>query len=554
MNWTRVVPAVPLLATLLAVVGCALPLVAPDVKERAAQFASKDMSQSRLAAGLVDWERAVLDKLMQAANAMDAVYWQQVDPDGKQIFRRLARAPGLENRAAAFLMDANYGRWDRFREYAPFVGTDPHPPGSYVYPADLTKAELDAYLAAHPEEKDALLSPFTVIRRHHDRLVAVPYHVAYAKYVLPAAQRLDEAAKLSQNASLTKYLQLQAEALRTDEYFEANLAWLDLDSNLDLSIGPHETYDDMLTGQKAFYKANVLIVDRAAAARLAKLEAAAPAFQANLPVDPKYKPDQTGTMTPLVVADDIARTGQSRAIMEAVAFSLPNDPKVWEAKGAKQVMMGNYLAARRSTVLLPLAQAILDPAVFAAMDPDTYFTWVLMHEISHTLGPRTVTKDGTEMTVGETLGEYYSPIEEAKADIAGLYNASYLVQQGLATGPLVSYYAGYLSEALRSIRFGMGSAYGLARSAAWNVFLDQGALKLDASAERFVVDVDRMTAAIRELLVQLLVIEGEGDTQAAAAYLGTYANVRPELKALLDKTATTVPIEFVPVRTTAVKR
>jgi len=554
MSWRRVVLAVPLLAALLAAVGCALPLRAPDVMERAAQFASKDMSQSPLAAGLVDWERAVLDKMMQAADDMDAVYWQQVDPEGEEIFRRLARAPGPENRAAAFLMDANYGRWDRFREYAPFVGTDPHPPGGSVYPADLTKAELDAYLVAHPEEKDAVLNPFTVIRRHHHRLVAVPYHVAYAKYVRPAADRLEEAAKLSRNASLTKYLQLQAEALRTDEYFEANLAWLDLDSNLDLSIGPHETYDDMLTGQKAFYKANVLIVDRAAGTRLAAFEAAAPALQANLPVDPKYKPDQTGTMTPLVVADDIDRTGQSRAIMEGVAFSLPNDPKVWEAKGAKQVMMGNYLAARRSAVLLPLAQAILDPAAFGAMDPATYFTWVLMHEVSHTLGPRTVKKGGTEMTVGEALGESYSPIEEAKADIAGLYNVSYLLQQGIATGTLVSYYAGYLAESLRSIRFGMGSAYGLARSTAWNVFVDQGALKLDASGERFLVDVDRMTAAIRKLLVQLLVIEGEGDTQAAAAYLGTYANVRPELKTLLDKTETTVPIEFVPVRTTAAKR
>jgi len=158
------------------------------------------------------------------------------------------------------------------------------------------------------------------------------------------------------------------------------------------------------------------------------------------------------------------------------------------------------------------------------------------------------------MTVGEALGEYYAPIEEAKADIAGLYNVSYLLQQGLATGPLVSYYAGYLAEALRSIRFGMGSAYGLERSAAWNVLVDHGALKLDASGERFLVDVDRMTAAIRELLIQLLVIEGEGDPQAAAAYLGTYANVRPELKTLLDKTATTVPIEFVPVRTTTTKR
>jgi len=551
MNWRRVVPAVTLLAALLGADGCGLPPLAPDVMERAAQFVSKDMSQSTLAAGLADWERAVLDKMMQAADAMDAVYWQQVDPEGEEIFRRLARASAPQIRAAAFLMDTNYGRWDRFREYSPFVGTAPHPPGSYVYPADLTKAELDAYLVAHPEEKDAVLSPFTVIRRHHDRLVAVPYHVAYAQYVLPAAARLEEAAKLSQNASLTKYLQLQADALRTDEYFAANLAWLDLDSNLDLSIGPHESYDDMLTGQKAFYKANVLIVDRAAASRLATFEAAAPALQANLPVDPKYKPDQTGTMTPLVVADDIARTGQSRAIMEAVAFSLPNDPKVWEAKGAKQVMMGNYLAARRSTVLVPLAQAILDPATSGAMDPDTYFTWVLMHEVAHTLGPRTVTKDAKDMTVGEALGEYYSPIEEAKADIAGLYNVSYLLQQGLATGPLVSYYAGYLAEALRSIRFGMGSAYGLERSAAWNVLVDHGALKLDASGERFLVNVDRMTAAIRKLLIQLLVIEGEGDTQAAAAFLGTYANVRPELKALLERTATTVPIEFVPVRTTA---
>ena len=525
----------------------ALPAPAPDVIARAATLKPMDMSQSRLLVGLADWEMAVLDKLLQAADLMDAAFWQQVDPEGEQIFHSLAGTTDPTEQAVRLLMDANYGRWDRFQNFAPFLGDQPRPAGGYVYPPDLTKEELDAYLVSHPDQKDALLDPFTVVRRDGDQLVAVPYHEAYAAYVLPAADLLDEAFRLSQNESLATYLRLEAEALRTDEYFDADMAWLDLDANLDVSIGPHETYDDLLTGQKAFYKANVLIVDRDAGARLAKLKAAVPSLQANLPVPPAFRPDQAGTMTPIELADDIRRSGQGRSIMEAVAFSLPNDPRVWEAKGAKKVMMRNYLDTRRRTVLEPLAAAILDEKSAQQMTADSYFNWVLMHEVTHTLGPRTVKKDGEEITVRQALGQHYSPIEEGKADIGGLYNLPYLMSQGIVTGSLESHYVGYLAEALRSIRFGFGSAYGVIRSAAWNFFVERGALRFDPATDRFILDVDRMTAAVEELITTLITIEGNGDTEAAAAFFTQYMSVKPELQKLLDKASETVPIEFIPV-------
>ncbi len=523
-----------------------LPTPAADIITRAAMFTPLDMSQSSLLSNLNEWERAVLDKLRQAADLMDAAYWQQMDPAGEGLFRRLEGATDPTEAAARLMLQANYGRWDRFNEFAPFLGDQPRPPGGNLYPADLTKQELDAYIAAHPDQKDTLLSPYTVVRRDGDRLVAVPYHEAYAQFVLPAADLLDQAAALSQDESLATYLRAEAKGLRTDEYFDSDIAWLDVGANLDVSIGPEESYEDQLTGQKTFYKANVLIVDRAAAARLSAVMAEVPNLQANLPVPAEYRPDQTGTMTPLEITDDVYRRGQVAAIMSAVAFSLPNDPRVWEAKGAKKVMMSNYLDARRTTVLEPLANLILAEEAARQLDAERYFNWVLLHEVSHSLGPRTVVQNGQEQTVSQALGELYAPIDEGKADIGGLYNLPYLLDQGILTGSLESHYVGYLSEALRSIRFGTGSNYGVIRSAAWNYFVEQGALTYDPATRRFSLDVEKMTHATGNLMATLLTIEAEGDTQALQAFLDKYTYVSPELQALLDQANDTVPVEFVP--------
>ncbi|MBF0395959.1 MAG: hypothetical protein HQK78_04255 [Desulfobacterales bacterium] len=522
-------------------------IIAPDIIERAAKLSPKNMSQSPLQGNLSDWEKAVLNKLIQAANYMDIAYWQQVDPEGEKIFKSLSKTSGAMERSAHFMMNANYGRWDRFKEFDTFIGTTKRPPGGYVYPSDLSKAEFDSYLTKNPSQQSELMNPFTVISREKTKLIVIPYHKAYAEYVLPAADLLDQAAALSQNISLKKYLNLEANALRTDDYFEANMAWLDLDANLDFSIGPHETYDDQLTGQKAFYKANVLVVDKAAESKLNKYKATVPILQSNLPVDLKYKPDQTGTMTPLILADDIRRSGQARAIMEPVAFSLPNDPKVWEKKGSKKVMMGNYLSTRRTTVLEPLAMAILDTSSDHHMNGSAYFTWVLMHEISHTLGPREVVKDGQKITIRKAIGEYYSAIEEGKADIGGLYNLPYLIEKGIVEDSLVSHYVGYLAESLRSIRFGMGSPYGVIRSATWNILVENGALIYDANKSKFILNVDKMTAVVKDILKKLILIEGEGDTKSAAMLIKKYSHVEPVLQKLLDEADKSVPLEFLPV-------
>ncbi len=536
------------LASHLTAGAAANPAYPSDIVERAAQFPGRDLSQSPLYGSLEKWEKAALKKLIQAAAYMDNAFWQQADPQGRALWRRLAKSHQPEDQAVRTLLDANYGRWDRFLNFAPFVGEPIRPAGGYVYPADLGKAELEAYVAAHPEQKADLLSPYTVVKRRGARLVAVPYHREYAAFVKPAAKLLRQAARLSRNASLARYLELEARALLTDDYYEANLAWLDLDANLDISIGPHETYDDQMIGQKAYYKANVLIVDRAAAGKLDRFKSTGPALQDNLPVDAKYKPAyKAGTMMPLLLADDVRRAGQAKAIMEPVAFSLPNDPKVWAAKGSKKVMMGNYLDARRTVVLEPLARAILAPEVSGMIQDEAYFTWVLMHEVCHTLGPREVVKDGQTLTPRAALGQYYSPIEEGKADIGGLYNIPYLIEHGITTLPLEWHYAGFMAESLRSIRFGMGSAYGIIRSAAWNVFVDEGALVYDAASNRFTMNVPKMTVAVSKLLVTLLTLEGEGDHEAAAGFIQRYANVRPELQKLLDSAEQSVPLEFIPV-------
>jgi len=544
----------PVLLICMLMVGCDSgggsggTIFAPDIIKRAAKYPATDMSKSPLYAGLQEWEKAVVDKLTKAAAYMDAAYWKQVDPEGEKLWKSLTGAASATEKGAFTMLDAHYGRWDRFKDFETFAGSQKRPPGGYVYPVDLTKSELDAYLTANPTEKDALLSPYTVVKRNGGKLVAVPYHQEYAEFVEPVALLLEEAAELSQNKVLANYLKLQAKALRTDNYFDADMAWLDLNGNLDVSIGPHETYDDQLYGQKAFYKANILLVDQAAATQLEKYKSTGPALQANLPVDPKYKPVyKADTTMPLLLADDIRRSGQGRSVMETVAFSLPNDPKVWAAKGSKKVMMGNYLNTRRTVVLEPLAQAILTPAVSTMINHEAYFTWVLMHEVCHTLGPREVMINGQTLTPREALSEYYSPIEEGKADIGGLYNIPYLISQGIVTMPLEQYYAGFMAESLRSIRFGMGSAYGVIRSATWNVFVDEGALVYDTSTNRFTMDVPKMTVAVRKLLITIIALEGDGDKQGAADFIKKYSNIRPELKKLLDTAENSVPLEFVPV-------
>ena len=523
-----------------------MPAIAPDVPERAARLVIKDMSQSSLKAGLKGWEKAVLEKLEQAACYMDAAFWQQVDPEGEKLFQELSQKDGPIEKAAALMMDANYGRWDRFQDFAPFVGTKSRPAGGYVFPPDLTREEFENYLVVHPEQKADLLSPYTVVHRDGKKLKAIPYHVAYAEYVFPAAKLLDEAAKLSQNQSLTKFLKLQAEALRTDDYFEADMAWLDLDAALDLSIGPYETYDDQLAGVKTFYKANVQLVDRNKAKVLDKYKSMAPHLQDHLPVPPEFRPGQTGTMMPLILVDDVCRSGQVRSIMEAVAYSLPNDPRVWKAKGSKKVMMGNYLNTRRETVLEPLARMIMEVSTAKNMNPEAYFTWVLMHEITHTLGPRHSVVNGRGKPIREALGQYYSPIEEGKADIGGLYNLPYLMKQGVVSGSLESHYVVYLAEALRSIRFGLGSAYGVIRLSCWNILEDKGALHYNPTTEHFELNVGAMTAAVKDIVNTLITFEGQGDAVGAAKFIHKYAVIRPNLANLLKKADGRVPVEFIP--------
>jgi hypothetical protein len=523
------------------------PSVAPDVVERASRLQPLTLPAGPLRVGLLVWERAVLDKLEQAAGYIDAAYWQQVDPGGQALLASLDDATVEPQRSLRLMLAANYGVWDRFDAFVPFVGGRSRPAGGYVYPPDLTREELDTYMAAHPQERRRLLDPYTVVRREGDRLVSVPYHEAYAEWVEPAARLLDEAAALSKNASLARYLRREARALRTDDYYEANLAWLDVDARLDVSIGPHETYDDSLTGQKRFYKANVLLVDRAASARLEAFAAAVPALQRSLPVPPALRPDQTGTLTPIELADDVRRAGQARAVMEGVAFSLPNDPRVWKAKGAKKVMMRNFLRARYETVLQPLTAVILAPATLSALEFDGYVTWGLLHEIAHTLGPATVKRDDGRVTVREALGEWYLPIEEGKADIAGLYAVPILREQGVIEASAASHYVGFLAESLRSIRFGQASAYGVIRLVTWNYLLEAGALTLDPGSQRYRLDVSRMTPAVERLLAQLLTIEGEGDAAAAQAFIARYGALSPELQALLEGPAEAVPLEFVPM-------
>ena len=452
-----------------------------------AMLTPMEFSESVLRSSLTGWEHQVLDKLLQAAAYMDAAYWQQVDPEGEQIFRSLT---GDDPQTQARTRDD--GRQLRplgsLRQLCAVRGRPAAAAGWLCLPARPDQGRAGRLPRRPPRREGSLLSSYTVVRRDGDKLVAVPYHEVYADYVEPTAALLEEAAALSQNASLTDYLQKQAQALRTDDYFDADMAWLDLDANLDISIGPHETYDDQLTGQKTFYKANVLVVDRAAGARLDAFKAAVPAEQANLPVPAAYRPDQAGTMTPLELADDVLRSGQGRAVMEPVAFSLPNDPRVWAAKGAKKVIMSNFWTPPAPSCSSPAGG---DPGRDAQLGdgPDGYFNWLLGTRSPTPWGRarscRTARKSPSTRRWESTTSpsRRARPTSPASTTPSICANRASTRRRWRRTTP-ASWPRRCAPSALA------GSAYGVIRSAAWNFFVERGALKLDAR-RAFVVDVDR---------------------------------------------------------------
>jgi hypothetical protein len=531
-------PAVPASASAKLV-------VAPDLAARVAKFKLVRMPYD--SSGLTAREKEMIAKLVDASGLLDCIYWRQSDPEGLQLYLSLAKSKNPQDELLRRFLKINGSRYDLIDDNKPFVGTTPAPPGAAFYPTDLTRAEFDAYVAAHPNQKSALYAGQTLIRRKDAALETIPYHVAFAEFLKPMAADLREAAALSDDPAFAKFLRMRADALLTDDYYASDIAWLDLENpKFDVIFAPYETYLDGLLGIKTSYGASVMIRNDEESKKLAIFQKYVPDLQESLPLAPEDLPSKRGKQSPMEVMDGVYRAGDLLHGYQAVADNLPNDPRIHELKGSKKIFWKNFMDARVNNVILPVARRTMQPGQAAMASGGGVLEFAILHEISHGLGPSYARTAAGKTDVREAIGARYSALEEAKADVVGMLCVKWLVDHGaLPKEKLNGNYASYLAESLRTVRFGIAEAHGAGSMMELNYLTEQGALHRDSSTGLYEIDFTRMPEGLASLAKELLEQEATGDRDRTEKWFTKYAVMPPELSAALAK-GSDIPVDIDP--------
>jgi hypothetical protein len=521
-------------------------VVAPDLSSRLAKWRRVEIPYDP--SGLTENQRQVVDKLVDACRYLERIFWRQSDPVALELYLTLeGKKDPADVDLRRFLM-INGSRFDLLDDNKPFVGTTPMPPGHWLYPPELTRADLDRYINEHHAAKDEIYNPYSVVR-HEDRdLAAVPYDVAYKPFLEKAAADLREAAALSDDKAFAEFLTARAEALLDDNYYPSDIQWLELKNpKIDVIFAPYETYLDGLLGVKTSYGAAVLIRDDAESKKLALYERYIPMIQGGLPLPSDDLPSMRGNLTPMEVVDSPFRAGDLRHGYQAVADNLPNDPRIHQTKGTKKIFFKNFMDARVNYVILPLVRHLMEPNQAAQVTGDGLMAMVVMHEISHGLGPAFARVGNRQVRIPEVLGPIYSPLEEAKADVVGMYGLKWLVDHhALPKSGLDGSYASYVGGIFRTVRFGVGEAHGQAEIMEFNYLSEQKAITWNAETGKYRVDYMRMPGALAKLAQVLLEIEATGDRARAEAWFKRYGKMRATLQSALAKTGD-VPVDIDPV-------
>src|ERR1051326_2344970 len=394
----------------------ALTSVAPDIAERVGHFKPVDMPFR--AQGLSAREKELVEKLVEANRDIEDIFWRQNDPEGLTLFQELAGKTSARDKAVRDYLFINGSRYDLFDENQPFVGNEPFYPGRGFYPKGVTRDQLENYVKQHPDQKTAIYSSTTVVRRTGDGFSTVPYHVAYRSFLEPASKALREAAELSDDRAFSDFLRARADALLNDNYYPSDLAWVDLkDPKFDIIFAPYETYNDDLMGVKATYGGAVLIRNEEESQKLAMYQQHIADIQEALPLAAEDKPSKRGHLSPMEVMDAPFRSGDLNHGYQAVADNLPNDPRIHQEKGSKKIFFKNFMDARVNYIILPIAKKLMRASQAQYATPEGYMGDTLLHEISHELGPNFARVAGKQIDIREAIGSQYSALEEAKADI-----------------------------------------------------------------------------------------------------------------------------------------
>lgn len=484
---------------------------------------------------LSEKEKQMLPLLFDAAAIMDDIFWQQTIGNKDAFLARIK-----DENAKQFAL-INYGPWDRLNGNNPFIaGIGAKPLGANFYPADMTKEEFEAF--DNPDKT----SLYTLIRRNEDSsLRVVWYHQAYASQVKKASDLLKQAAALAEDAGLKKYLELRAEALLTDKYQESDFAWMDMKtSNIDFVVGPIENYEDAMFGYKAAQEAFILIKDVEWSDRLTHFAALLPDLQKGLPVDQKYKNEVPGSDADLNAYEVIYYAGDCNGGSKTIAINLPNDEEVQLKKGSRKLQLKNAMKAKFDKILVPISDVLIDPSQRKYIKFDAFFANTMFHEVAHGLGIKN-TLDG-KGTVREALKEQYSAIEEAKADILGLYMVTKLYEMGeLKEGEVMDNYVTFMAGIFRSVRFGAASAHGKANMLTFSYFSEKGAFTHQADGT-YMVNFDIMKAAVESMGGMILTLQGDGDYDKSKELILTKSVIPAQLKLDLDKLkGAGIPVDIV---------
>ena len=518
--------------------------IAPDVDKRLAKFSPTPLEADL--SSLSAKERQVLDKLVEAAKLMNEIFLRQAWAGNAQLRQQIADWTAGEKGAARQYFELNFGPFDRQDERKAFLGDFQHPAGAGYYPEDLTKEEFEAWIAAHPADRESFTSERTLIRRKGKDLVAVPYPQEYKEWLEPAARLLREAAALTDNASLKKFLELRADAFLSNDYYASDFAWMDLESSVEVTIGPYETYEDELLGYKAAFTAFVTVNLPKESSALSHYKELLPWLERNLPIPDEHKNLNRGSDSPIRVVDSVYTSGDTRAGVQTLAFNLPNDERVRQAKGSKKVLLRNTMRAKFDKILVPIAERVLVADQVKDVSFEAFYDEVLHHELSHGLGPGQIKKDGRATEVRLELKEFNSTLEEAKADVMGVYNILALMEKGDMPKELrKTLEPTYVAGLFRSARFGVDEAHGQGVVAQFNYLTEKGALVVDKDA-RFRSVPEKFPGAIRDLLRDILMLQANGDYAGTKAFLDKYGKATPSLREAIGR-LTEVPVDIRPV-------
>jgi len=502
------------------------------LKRKIAEFAPVTVTTD--ISGITETEKKVLDLLINAAKYMNPVFNRQMFRWYNETREKLTQDGSELAQAQLEFFDIMRGPWDRQEEEKPFAIEYERPPGAGVYPIDMTKEDFESYIANHPEEKENLENLVTIVLQKGDKLVANNYSYFFQEYLRPAHNNMFAAAALTENQSLKTFLKSRAKAFLSNDYFQSDKDWMDLDSRIEITIGPYETYQDKLMALKASFESFVTVTDPVESAKLSKYKSLLPEMEQNLPIPDEMKTER-GSESPIRVVDLVYSSGEARKAVQTLAFNLPNDERVRKEKGAKKVMLKNTISLKFDQILTPIANKLMKQKQMQFLDQEAFFNNILFHELSHSLGPAFVGNNKENGEIRAALGASYSGLEEGKADVMGVYNILFMVEKGelpedFKNKSLFTYIAGLF----RSIRFGVVEAHGKGAAMQLNTYLKEGSVVFLPETGTYQVNFNKLQESIKNLVKNICTWQHNGDKEVVDNVFEEFAKLDENTLASLE--------------------